>query len=190
MLSSITQARLEANYIAFNAIFDDFTIANYHKFFKCKVRYGYVHPDNKIELFKCPTDIITDDYRALILFKCNKIYVIRKKFKKYINFNSKEGSMCVKCGMFFLYFNKHLQYCPVVGTKISTGIKVGGDSLTTNLEIKNLLEKLGIEENKNSTEPDLYLRRNVDFGSSAVLRVTNSDQIYRSLFNLFFYNNL
>ena len=179
-------SKITANRIAFKAIFDDFTIFNFHRYFHSKVRYGYIHDDNKIELLKCDQDIITKDYSALILFKNNQIFILRKQFKKFIDFNSCKGSFCSKCGMLFSSLKKHLEYCPVIGTKLSIGLKVGRSN---NLKIKNFLKSLGIEEDKNSKEPDIFLRHNISLDSCAVIHVTDYVRIYRTLFNLFFYNN-
>ena len=189
VVNSTNASRLKASREAFNAVFNDYTIENFHKYFKCKVRYGYVHSDNTIELLKCSNDIITDNYAALVLFKDYRVYIIKKHYKKYINFGSFKGNFCVKCGLVFTSAMKHLQFCPILGTKLSVGCKVGGDSLAITSQIKNALESLGIEEEKDSIEPEIFIRRNVSLESAAVVHLKTDDQIYRTLFNLYFYNS-
>ena len=80
VVNSTTERKVKAVCTAFDSIHKTYMVANFHRFFSLKVRYGYIHDDLTIELLKSD-DIITSDYTALVLFNSKgKVFIIRSKF--------------------------------------------------------------------------------------------------------------
>ena len=187
---STVKKRVEAVRAAFDAVFKEFTIENFHRFFKNKIRYGYIHSDLNIELFNSQ-DIITSDYEALLLFNEDRqFYVIGKQIGNFIKFGKKSANFCNSCGQIFISALHHSKYCSVKGSKLSLGSKLGEESAELTSKIKNIMESLGITEDFESTEPTLYLRRSCDFQSTSVLKIKDREQTLRSLFNVYYYSSL
>ena len=160
-----------------------------------KVRYWYIHSDKLIELFHSQ-DVITSDFTALVLFdEPGRVYIIRDRFKRYIKFgidpNKRSNAyFCHLCGKLYESKFLHLEYCTVKGRKLSIGSKVGEDSEELSSLIKNVFESLGVVEDTESAEPEVYLRRSCSLNSTAVIRMRDKDQTLRCIFNVYYYCNL
>ena len=188
-LASLTgPMRVQAERVAFHALFEEFNIDNFHKYFQQKVRYGIVHSDGRIEHLHCD-DVINSDYNALVLLKSNNIYVIRNRFKAFIQFKSTLANFCRKCGLLFDSSTEHKQYCSIIGTKLSIGERAINE--VTNAEtVKNVLDSLNIKVDAASREPDMYLKRSISKESCAVITVESQTQTLDAIFKLYYYNSI
>ena len=83
-----------------------------------------------------------------------------------------------------------MKNCPVIGSRLQFGCRVGEETRELILEIKDILQSLGIEEDNESTEPTLYLKRSCKLDSTSVLTMKNKKQTLRNMFNVFYYNSL
>ena len=188
-LASLTgPMRVQAERVAFHALFEEFTINNFHKYFQTKIRYGIVHSDGRIEHLNCD-DVINSDYNALVLLKSNNIYVIRNRFKAFIQFKSVLANFCRKCGLLFDSSREHKQYCSVIGTKLSIGERAINE--ITNVEtVRNVLDSLSIKVDADSREPVLYLKRSISKESCAVITVESQSQTLDAIYKLYYYNSI
>ena len=185
-LTTIVSEKLaQAEKRAFFDVYDEFTMANFILHFNSNVSFAYINDDNSIEHLNVENNVITDKFKAIVLFEQCNVYVVKSQFKKYIKLKSNSGSLCRDCGNLFSNKYIHNKHCIIAGTHVIIGLKVRGISQGQDV-IKATLDSLGITEDFESKEPDLYLRRNITFKDSLVLIVKNERDTLRSIFNLFF----
>ena len=188
LTSIVTEKLVQAEKCAFFDVYDEFTMNNFILHFNSNVSFAYINNDNSIEHLNVENNVITDKFKAIVLFERGNVYIVKSNFRKYIKFKSNSGSLCRDCGNLFSDKRTHNKHCIVSGTHVNIGLKVWGASRGRDI-VKATLDSLGITEDFESKEPDLYLRRNVTFEDSSVLVVNNERDTLRTIFNLFFYNN-
>ena len=184
----LTDYKVKAYLDAFHAIHDKLSLENIHRHFKVNVNYVIIHPnDNNVEELE-HFEPVTGKFNGLIVFVKNGIYVIKSHIKPCFNVALPNLFLCKDCGRLGQSRKTHKKHCTVIGTQLTLFDKVGERSNNPDV-MRELLSVLELSEDKNTTEPVVYMKKNVPLDNSAVIVMKNVNDGLRSIFNLYYYND-
>ena len=179
---------MHAEKVAFHTQHKDFSIENFFKnFHTVHPRFAYSNESNSTVLLKNKAQILTNSFNSLIIIT-NKleIFLIKNNFKQYLNYRTTKGNLCRSCGDIVDNIISHKRKdCHVSGMEVSVGEKVAYDEAN----VRQILNRLDIEENTDSDEPPIFLKRAVKYESSSVVTIMNEKQAREAIFILYYYNS-